>query len=57
MEAGLPPGLLSVVVGRGTAFGGENASGIGRFGGVWAMDELTTDRWISVQHEPRELPI
>ncbi|HWT91440.1 MAG TPA: aldehyde dehydrogenase family protein [Solirubrobacteraceae bacterium] len=40
-----------------TAFGGEGASGVGRFGGAWAMDEFTTDHWISVQHEPREFPI
>lgn len=36
-----------------TAFGGEKASGLGRFGGEWAIAEFTTDRWISVQHEPR----
>jgi aldehyde dehydrogenase (NAD+) len=40
-----------------TAFGGEKASGVGRFGGDWAIDEFTTDRWISIQHEPREYPI
>jgi aldehyde dehydrogenase (NAD+) len=40
-----------------TAFGGEKASGIGRFGGEWALDEFTTDHWISVQHEPRPFPI
>jgi aldehyde dehydrogenase (NAD+) len=40
-----------------TAFGGEKASGIGRFGGQWAVDEFTTEHWISVQHEPREYPI
>lgn len=40
-----------------TAFGGVKASGIGRFGGEWAIDEFTTDHWISVQHEPREFPI
>lgn len=40
-----------------TAFGGEKASGIGRFGGEWAIDEFTTDHWVSVQHEPREYPI
>ena len=40
-----------------TAFGGVKASGIGRFGGPWAVDEFTTDHWISVQHEPRKFPI
>jgi aldehyde dehydrogenase (NAD+) len=28
-----------------TAFCGEKASGVGRFGGRWAVDELTTDHW------------
>ena len=40
-----------------TAFGGEKASGLGRFGGDWALEEFTTDHWISVQREPREFPI
>jgi aldehyde dehydrogenase (NAD+) len=40
-----------------TAFGGEKGSGIGRFGGQWAIDEFTTDHWISVQHQPREYAI
>jgi aldehyde dehydrogenase (NAD+) len=40
-----------------TAFGGEKASGIGRFGGQWAIDEFTTEHWISVQHRPREYAI
>ncbi len=40
-----------------TAFGGEKASGIGRFGGHWALDEFTTHHWISVQERPREYPI
>ena len=39
-----------------TAFGGEKASGLGRFGGTWAIGEFTTDHWISVQHEPRPYP-
>jgi aldehyde dehydrogenase (NAD+) len=40
-----------------TAFGGEKASGIGRFGGDWAIEEFTSDHWISIQHEPREYSI
>lgn len=40
-----------------TAFGGTKASGIGRFGGPWAVDEFTTGHWVSVQHEPRGFPI
>lgn len=40
-----------------TAFGGEKDSGIGRFGGQWAIDEFTTDHWISVQHHSRAYPI
>jgi aldehyde dehydrogenase (NAD+) len=39
-----------------TAFGGEKASGLGRFGGDWAIEEFTTDHWISVQHSPRTFP-
>jgi aldehyde dehydrogenase (NAD+) len=40
-----------------TAFGGEKASGIGRFGGKWAIDEFTTEHWVSVQHQPRDYAI
>jgi aldehyde dehydrogenase (NAD+) len=40
-----------------TAFGGEKASGIGRFGGRWAIQEFTTEHWVSIQHEPRTFPI
>jgi aldehyde dehydrogenase (NAD+) len=39
-----------------TAFGGQKASGLGRFGGEWAIREFTTDRWISVQTTPRAYP-
>ncbi|KIH97998.1 aldehyde dehydrogenase [Streptomonospora alba] len=39
-----------------TAFGGEKASGIGRFGGEWAIEEFTRDHWVSVQHTYRNLP-
>lgn len=39
-----------------TAFG-EKGSGIGRFGGEWAIDEFTTDHWIGVQHTRRDYAI
>jgi aldehyde dehydrogenase (NAD+) len=37
-------------------FGGEKNSGIGRYGGEWVMRELTTEHWVTVQHEPRPYP-
>jgi aldehyde dehydrogenase (NAD+) len=37
-------------------FGGEKNSGIGRFGGDWAVDAFTTDKWVTVQHAPRQYP-
>lgn len=37
-------------------FGGEKASGVGRFNGEWVIDKFTTDKWISVQHEYRQFP-
>jgi len=39
-----------------TAFGGEKGSGVGRFGGEWAIEGFTTDHWVSVQHTARALP-
>ena len=38
-------------------FGGEKNSGIGRFGGEWAIEAFTTDQWVTVQHEPRVFPM
>ncbi|PRO67030.1 aldehyde dehydrogenase family protein [Alkalicoccus urumqiensis] len=38
------------------AFGGEKASGIGRFGGAWALDKFTTEQWVSIQTGKREYP-
>lgn len=38
------------------AFGGEKQSGLGRFGGDWVLDDLTTQHWVSVQHVRRPLP-
>ncbi|MFJ9371244.1 aldehyde dehydrogenase family protein [Nocardia sp. NPDC101769] len=37
-----------------TAYGGEKQSGLGRFGGRWAVNEFTTDHWVSLQHRRRE---
>jgi aldehyde dehydrogenase (NAD+) len=33
------------------------ATGVGRFGGQSAIDEFTTDHWVSIQHTPREYAI
>lgn len=38
------------------SFGGEGNSGLGRFNGEWAIEEFTTDHWISVQRTPRQYP-
>lgn len=37
-----------------TAFGGVKQSGLGRFGGRWALDEFTEAKWISVMLQPRQ---
>jgi aldehyde dehydrogenase (NAD+) len=37
-------------------FGGEKNSGIGRFGGEWAVQAFTSDQWVTVQHVPRQWP-
>jgi aldehyde dehydrogenase (NAD+) len=39
------------------AFGGEKASGIGRFGGNFVLEEFTTVQWITVQHQARNYPV
>jgi vanillin dehydrogenase len=38
-------------------FGGVKASGFGRFGGKFAIDEFTELRWITVQAGSRQYPI
>ncbi|OLN22089.1 aldehyde dehydrogenase [Domibacillus antri] len=38
-------------------FGGEKASGVGRFNGEWAIEKFTTVKWISVQEGYRDYPI
>ncbi|WP_440464421.1 aldehyde dehydrogenase family protein [Psychrobacter sp. ASPA161_6] len=39
------------------AFGGEKASGVGRFGRHITFDEFTTYQWVSVQTEQRPYPV
>lgn len=39
------------------AFGGEKLSGFGRLGGHWAVDEVTTSHWISIQHSRPGYPM
>ncbi|KAA6473919.1 aldehyde dehydrogenase family protein [Bacillus swezeyi] len=38
------------------AFGGEKQSGLGRLNGEWSLEEFTTLKWISVQHQKRVFP-
>src|SRR5713226_2727860 len=38
------------------AFGGEKDSGFGRLNGRWALEEFSTLKWVSVQHQPRQFP-
>ena len=47
------------VLGAGGTMGhalAREASGVGRHGGPWALEE-TTDRRVTVQREPRQFPI
>jgi aldehyde dehydrogenase (NAD+) len=37
-------------------FGGNKASGLGRFGYPWIVEEFTVTKWISIQKEYREFP-
>ncbi|HYZ85629.1 MAG TPA: aldehyde dehydrogenase family protein [Bryobacteraceae bacterium] len=37
-------------------FGGEKNSGLGRFGGIWAVAAFTTDHWVTLQHTPARYP-
>jgi hypothetical protein len=49
---------LSTVAQRAAGPPDEPAAlGVGRFGGRWALEEFTTDHWISVRHQPRRYPI
>jgi aldehyde dehydrogenase (NAD+) len=37
-------------------FGGNKASGLGRFGNPWIVEEFTVTKWISVQTTNRKYP-
>ncbi|RFU60423.1 aldehyde dehydrogenase family protein [Peribacillus glennii] len=37
-------------------FGGNKASGVGRYGNPWLVEEFTTTKWVSVQKVYREYP-
>ncbi|WP_433625429.1 aldehyde dehydrogenase family protein [Halomicrococcus sp. NG-SE-24] len=37
-------------------FGGVKSSGMGRYNGDAILDELTQEKWISVQREKRQYP-
>ncbi|OLN21239.1 aldehyde dehydrogenase [Domibacillus antri] len=37
-------------------FGGNKASGMGRFGNPWVVDEFTVTKWVSVQTKARQFP-
>jgi aldehyde dehydrogenase (NAD+) len=37
-------------------FGGNKASGIGRFGNPWIVEEFTITKWVSIQTEYRQFP-
>ncbi|MCY0908432.1 MAG: aldehyde dehydrogenase family protein [Sulfobacillus thermotolerans] len=40
----------------GVPFGGEKASGLGRYRGEWGVEEFTTMKWVSIQKTPRAFP-
>ncbi|MEQ2525924.1 aldehyde dehydrogenase family protein [Robertmurraya yapensis] len=37
-------------------FGGNKASGLGRFGNPWVVEEFTITKWVSVQTKERQFP-
>lgn len=37
-------------------FGGNKASGLGRFGNPWIVEEFTVTKWVSIQQEDRKFP-
>lgn len=38
------------------AFGGNKASGLGRFSNPWIVEEFTVTKWVSVQNQYRDFP-
>lgn len=57
MESGMVHVNDSTVVGSQLSpFGGIKNSGIGREGGKFAIEEFTEVKWITIQHEEKELP-
>lgn len=56
VEAGMTPSNgSSVDDSPNHPFGGENNSGMGRFGGEW-VEGFTADHWVTVQHTPHPYP-
>ncbi|AXF57024.1 aldehyde dehydrogenase family protein [Salicibibacter kimchii] len=47
---------MPAVLEANVPFGGVKNSGIGRFGHEWAIEELTTTKWVSVQKEKLDYP-
>ncbi|MCM3728877.1 aldehyde dehydrogenase family protein [Neobacillus cucumis] len=37
-------------------FGGNKASGLGRFGNPWVVEEFTVTKWVSIQTKYRQYP-
>jgi len=37
-------------------FGGNKASGLGRFGNPWVVEEFTVTKWVSIQTKERKFP-
>ncbi|MED4607429.1 aldehyde dehydrogenase family protein, partial [Paenibacillus validus] len=37
-------------------FGGNKASGLGRFGNPWIVEEFTITKWVSIQNTYRHFP-
>jgi aldehyde dehydrogenase (NAD+) len=37
-------------------FGGNKASGLGRFGNPWVVEEFTVTKWVSIQTTNRQYP-
>jgi aldehyde dehydrogenase (NAD+) len=46
----------TVNVQANTPFGGTKASGLGRYGNPWIVEEFTETKWVSVQQQYRKFP-